>query len=300
MTRRSRSLLILVFTALFAGVACMVVFDSYFGNSAPDFVSSAFAQQPSLKAQSAIVAANQKGGMEPQPFAFIELFTSEGCSSCPSADKNLERITAQAKSLGQNVYTLSYHVDYWDYLGWKDPYSAEQFSDRQRGYAKQFQSDRVYTPQMVVNGLVEFVGSNVKLSNKAVNLALQSKTESAISVNPILQDGLVKAHWKAQGRGNGDRIQVALVQNYGTQKVSRGENARRQLTHANIVRQLETVTAQTDEGNVEFSLPDGLAADKFHVVAFIQSPDLVTAAAKSLIVTESAVPTNDQIKVGGF
>jgi len=103
-----------------------------------------------------------------KPFVLIELFTSEGCSSCPSADKNLEKIAAQAKASGQNIYTLSYHVDYWDYLGWKDPYATKQFSDRQRAYASQFKSSRIYTPQMIVNGKTEFVGSNQKTSQQAI------------------------------------------------------------------------------------------------------------------------------------
>ena len=100
-----------------------------------------------------------------EPFAFIELFTSEGCSSCPSADQNLERIATRAKANGQNVYTLSYHVDYWNYLGWEDPYSSKTFSDRQREYAQQFESSRIYTPQMVINGPVSY--THLTLPTKA-------------------------------------------------------------------------------------------------------------------------------------
>ena len=132
--------------------------------------------------------ATTDGSLSSKPFVLIELFTSEGCSSCPSADKNLEKITAQAKAFGQNIYTLSYHVDYWDYLGWKDPYSTKQFSDRQRDYATQFNSNRIYTPQMVVNGKTEFVGSNQKTSQQAIKQALVSKTTSAIAITSFIKD----------------------------------------------------------------------------------------------------------------
>ena len=91
--------------------------------------------------------------------AVIELFTSQGCSSCPSADRNLARIVESAERDGRPVYALSFHVDYWNSLGWRDPFSAEEFTQRQREYARKFQARSVYTPQMVVNGQVHFVGS---------------------------------------------------------------------------------------------------------------------------------------------
>ena len=232
--------------------------------------------------------ASTDGSLSSKPFVLIELFTSEGCSSCPSADKNLEKITAQAKASGQNIYTLSYHVDYWDYLGWKDPYSTKQFSDRQRDYATQFNSNRIYTPQMVVNGKTEFVGSNQKTSQQAIKQALVSKTTSAIAVTSFIKDKTVDVHWKAEGLGRQAQVQVVLVQNSGKQKVNRGENARRTLTHVNIVRAHKTITNPGAEGRLEFSLPAGLSADDCHVVAFVQTPKAVAAAAKSKITTPTA------------
>lgn len=220
-----------------------------------------------------------------KPFAFIELFTSEGCSSCPSADRNLERIAKQAKANGENVYTLSYHVDYWNYLGWKDPYSSKSFSTRQRLYAQQFDSDRVYTPQMVVNGKVEFVGSNQKVSERAVDLALKIKPESNIKLNAVRSRSKVKVDWDAEVMKNDGFLvlNVALVQNEGKQKVSRGENARRNLSHVNIVRELKSVERGAGSGQVEFKLPSGFSNDDYHVVGFLQSKEGVVAATKSVI-----------------
>ena len=88
----------------------------------------------------------------------LELFTSQGCSSCPSADVLLDKVRNEYKS--ENVFTLSYHVDYWDYIGWKDPFSQKQFTEKQRSYAQKFNDNRIYTPAVVVNGKEHFVGSN--------------------------------------------------------------------------------------------------------------------------------------------
>ena len=102
-----------------------------------------------------------KGGEDAEPgFAVVELFTSEGCSSCPPADALLAEQVRDAREHGRPVYCLAFQVDYWNRLGWADPYSDAGFSRRQNDYAQAFQSDRVYTPQVVVNGTEEFVGSD--------------------------------------------------------------------------------------------------------------------------------------------
>ena len=237
---------------------------------------------PSSGSSMAKQSASDENGTA--PFAFVELFTSEGCSSCPSADANLKQIAAEASQSGKNVYTLSYHVDYWDYLGWQDPYSSREFSDRQREYSRR--SRRVYTPQMIVNGRTEFVGSNMKKAEDAVDRALKSQPKATISVECAMQNGIINAQWKVEGLGKGDQVQVALVQNSGEQDVSRGENANRKLSHVNIVRQLETVSNPAGEGATELSVPEGFAADKFHVVAFVQSLTGVKAAGKGSIVAK--------------
>ena len=272
MLRISQLLTLAVLAGLLGGIMYISDSPSADGPTVADLTATAFSSQ-----------AGMDDSLSSKPFVLIELFTSEGCSSCPSADKNLEKIAAQAKASGQNIYTLSYHVDYWDYLGWKDPYATKQFSDRQRRYATQFKSSRIYTPQMVVNGKTEFVGSNQKTSQQAIKQALVAKTTSAIAVKSVIKDKTVDVHWKVEGLGQQDQVQVALVQNAGKQKVSRGENARRTLTHVNIVRVHKTITNPGAEGQLKFSLPAGLSADDCHVVAFVQTPKAVAAAAKSKI-----------------
>ncbi len=229
-----------------------------------------------------------------EPFAFIELFTSEGCSSCPSADKNLERIADRAKSSGQNVYTLSYHVDYWDYLGWKDPYGSKAFSERQRKYAQQFESSRVYTPQMIINGQAEFVGSDRKKSDRAIELATKIPPQASVKVDAVYADGRVKVAWQG-GNGNGD-LHIALVQNKGQQSVTRGENARRKLSHVNVVRDMKSSRNAKAAGRLEFVPPKGFSQHDFHVVGFIQTSRGVVAASKSSI--KSAAGMNKMHKPG--
>ena len=93
-----------------------------------------------------------------EPFAVLELFTSEGCSSCPPADRLLSEMVQQARSSNPRIIPLEFHVDYWNYLGWVDPFSERRFSQRQREYGQAFQSSTVYTPQVIVNGKEEFGG----------------------------------------------------------------------------------------------------------------------------------------------
>lgn len=249
--------------------------------------SGGFVQEPSSENQAIGETTKQMSeqmadqASDTAPFALIELFTSQGCSSCPSADRNLARIAEDAKANGKNIYTLSYHVDYWNYLGWKDPYSSKEFSDRQRAYARQFDSTRIYTPQMVVNGQAEFVGSNQKLSNRALDVALNIDATASVTLQAIVNGDVIQADWQATGIKRGDVVNVALVQNQGTQKVNRGENARRELSHVNIVRQLKTDSRPASSGKFEFSIPEEFQRDQFHVVAFVQSSSGTKAVAKS-------------------
>jgi hypothetical protein len=113
-------------------------------------------------------------------FAVVELFTSEGCSSCPAAD---DAVAVVARDYPQNVFVLGFHVDYWNRLGWKDGYSSAAYTDRQGEYATAFSLNGIYTPQVVVNGKTEFVGSDKNKLDRAIKNELNENTTVTIELS---------------------------------------------------------------------------------------------------------------------
>jgi hypothetical protein len=207
--------------------------------------------------------------------AIVELFTSEGCSSCPPADELLAAMEAENKDL----YVLSYHVDYWDRLGWKDPFSQAAFSSRQRQYAQQFNLESTYTPEAVVNGREEFVGSD----RQRMRSSLQGKTLEDLKLQLERKDITTLTLSYALNYKTPAYLQVALVQPQATTAVKSGENEGRTLHHVNIVRQL--VTLETKKANtVAIKIPAALQGNTFKVILFVQQKEdmRITAACSRL------------------
>ncbi len=212
----------------------------------------------------------------------IELFTSQGCSSCPAADKNLAKILEDSEKKGQLVYGLSFHVDYWNYIGWKDPYSKAEYTARQRKYSQLMNSEGVYTPQMIVNGRSEFVGSNKTESNSAVASALGQKNVCPIALNSIQQkEGKILVSYSFTNSPNELSVNVALVEKIVSNEVTRGENSGRKLTHRNVVRSFFSGDAKK-EGTIEMEYPKGLSASS--VIVFVQDKQwhILGASARSI------------------
>ncbi len=219
------------------------------------------------------VADAAKGGDDAGPgFAVVELFTSEGCSSCPPADALLAEQVRDAREHGRPVYCLAFQVDYWNRLGWADPYSDAAFSRRQNDYARAFRSDRVYTPQMIVNGADEFVGSDRDRSRKSIDAALKRPAKARLKLSQEKADaGAVVLSYEASSAPKGAVVNVAVVERGLVSKVRRGENADRTLRHENVVRAFRTVRLdESAKGSVELKLPADLMRKNSSAIAYVQ------------------------------
>lgn len=202
-------------------------------------------------------------------FALVELFTSEGCSSCPSADKLVAELVQDAQSKRTNIVALCFHVDYWNSLGWKDRFSSKAYSDRQRRYAEVLKGDGVYTPQMIVNGREEFVGSDRARATNAIENALRSAPPLALQVQiQASSRNKLTVRYTASSVPSGAVVNVAIVEPHAESNVMRGENAGRKLAHVNVVRAFASVSMQA-AGEVRLSVEGGLPAHST-VVAFAQ------------------------------
>ena len=249
-------------------------------------------------AGAAVVGMRHTEAVAPVPI-IVELFTSEGCSSCPPADVLLEKLIAgdAAKALqatGAEIIGLGEHVDYWDRLGWKDRFSSAALTDRQRAYQTHFNTDSIYTPQMVVDGRAEFVGSDAGAARRAVErslalphgvvtITLDEGASRAVALQVQVSD-LPRA-----SRGDHAEIVVAVTEARLKSAVQRGENHGKPLTHAAVVRYMATIGQAVADGPASVRAEIPLAADwqraNVKIVAFVQeqrSRAILASAAATL------------------
>jgi hypothetical protein len=236
-------------------------------------IGSVFAAKPN--AQSAAAPAVAKP-------VIVELFTSEGCSSCPPADALLQRLEAQQPVAGATIVGLEEHVDYWNHDGWSDPFSSSQWTQRQVDYGAKFRND-AYTPQMVVNGQSQFVGNNGQEAELEIDKAAR-RVKADIAITSEASSAARRAHFsvtvgKLTGTQNGDVAEVwlAVAEDGLHSAVSRGENAGRELTHIATLRSLQKIgVAGAGGASPAFSAdrdinisPNWVPAN-LHVIIFVQ------------------------------
>jgi len=217
-------------------------------------------------------AVTETDGFE--PVALIELFTSQGYSSCPPADKLLAKTIADAGKDGRKVYALSFHVDYWNRLGWTDPFSDHKYSERQSAYVSKMKLESAYTPQMVINGTHELVGSDAKALTQNIGQVLLTK--SLIAFRKLTTtSGVGKpihVDYELAGDISNSHVLFALVNFSETTVVKRGENGGHTLQSQNVVHQLlEKEAART--GAVDFAPTSVAGAGNMEVVAFVQAQE---------------------------
>ena len=213
----------------------------------------------------------------------VELFTSEGCSSCPPADEILSRLDRDQPIAGALVIVLSQHVDYWNDLGWADPYSSASFSERQNEYASAFHHDGVYTPQMVVDGRAEFVGSNWEKAQDAI-LSAEHTAKATVQISRAesgAADGAIQLNVKVENIPNlsaNDTAEVllAITESDLHSSVARGENAGRSLSHTAVVRQLSVIgnlnsqSGKTFNASPAVNIASNWKRQNLRAVVFIQ------------------------------
>jgi hypothetical protein len=201
----------------------------------------------------------------------VELFTSEGCSSCPPADVLLERLDRTQPVTGAQIIALSEHVDYWNHIGWTDRYSSHAFSVRQELYARRFRTKGPYTPQMVVDGRTEFVGSDSQRAESEIRSALRQPKASVRILNPERGATLATVEVDAlpSGKARKADVYVAYAADAGTSDVLRGENKGRRLHHVSIVSDLKQVGTVNDHSRfkTQVALKSGS-----RLIVFVQEP----------------------------
>ncbi|MFI6783173.1 DUF1223 domain-containing protein [Micromonospora sp. NPDC050276] len=204
-------------------------------------------------------------------FAVVEMFTSQGCNSCPPAEELLSEIERDARERRQNVFALGFHVDYWDDLGWPDQFADAAYTTRQEAYARAFGTGGLYTPQMVVNGTVEFVGSDRRRAAGAIMSAMASRATTPLALSVAnLGASRVMLDYRTERPPERAVLNVAIVERGLDSEIARGENAGRTLRQDNVVRAFRSVAMQAEPGQVELATPPDLDPYSASVVGYVQ------------------------------
>ena len=213
----------------------------------------------------------------------IELFTSEGCSSCPPADVWLQTLDASQPIPGAELIVLSEHVDYWDHDGWKDPYSQPLFTDRQSGYVRAMGLSSAYTPQAIVNGMSELRLSEPQQIGQILDKAA-SAPQVPVTIGMLSVEGsrpkVLRAHIDVNGeqeRQNAD-IFAAVALDHAESQVAHGENGGKRLTHVAVVEELVKIgkleKGKTFIHDLQVKLRPNMDAGNLRLIVFVQEPEV--------------------------
>jgi len=207
----------------------------------------------------------------------VELFTSEGCSSCPPADAALDRLARDQPVAGAEVIALELHVDYWNYLGWADPFSQAAFSARQRDYGRAFGKRGVYTPQMVVDGQRELVGSRGRDAEDAIGEAARAQKAKVVVTRSGDKVSVAVEGLPVGGSGDAVDVMLAVTESGLSTRVPAGENAGTTVVHGPVVREMRRVgsVAGGTKGlvmvkDVEVNVDPSWRRENLRVVVFVQ------------------------------
>jgi hypothetical protein len=225
-----------------------------------------------------IVLALMTASALAQKTVLVELFTSEGCSSCPPADALLRQVNGSQTSAGQLVVGISEHVTYWNSLGWSDPFSSPLYTERQNAYSERFHLEGVYTPQMVINGAEQIVGSDRAALLHAVQQEEEQQPRISLRILSVsIAGNTLTVNFSTSGdlpKQGADLIAV-LTDDSDRSNVLHGENSGRNLAHVAVARSLSRVTRvqAAGERTVQIQIPASFqAAQGHHLILFAQTP----------------------------
>jgi hypothetical protein len=221
-----------------------------------------------------VIAFAGFGGQQPAPRVPVlaELFTSEGCNSCRPADRLLEHLLEEQPIAGVYVVALSEHVTYWDQQGWKDPFDSQQFTARQQQYGLRFNLDSIYTPQLVIDGGHELIGSDQRSIERTLRDAAKVP-KPPMQVQVTSGDGVLDVAASGPGAAEKDgELWFALTEDHLVVDVKRGENANKALRHSGVVRILQSAGGtDVSSKKLSFKLSPDWHRENLRVVAFVQS-----------------------------
>jgi hypothetical protein len=226
-------------------------------------------------------------------FAVVELFTSEGCSSCPPADGVLADLV---QSADPRIYALAFHVDYWDSLGWPDRFASRANTSRQDAYERALGLEGLYTPQMIVGGTEQFTGSDRAHAGAAIARALSHGGALRLALRARVPMGdAVTIDYEVPGVPAGSVLAVAVVERSRSTSVRAGENAGKTLRHANVVRGFATAPLDAPTGSVVVHTPEALSRgdgpNAGEVIAYVQRSSAGVAGMPVLAAARAALPS---------
>jgi hypothetical protein len=229
----------------------------------------------------AVHAGNRASAIDegPPTLVLVELFTSEGCSSCPPADKLLERMVGSRPAPDVQVVGLGEHVDYWDRLGWKDRFSSTEFTTRQDAYVDRFGTGPAYTPMMVVDGATAFVGSDGQAARRALEQAARARhgrltVDRSQGSNRSLSVTVTASDLPTLADEPTADIIVAIVEDGLRSTVTGGENAGKVLTHTAVTRSMRAIgqtSGSRGSAHAELAVAADWVPGKLKIVAFVQA-----------------------------
>ncbi len=240
------------------------------------FAWVAFRVDRAASLNSARVAGSQSSPARP---VVLELFTSEGCSSCPPADALLKRLDEAGRIGETDIIAIEEHVDYWDHQGWRDPFSSSEWTERQEQYSRALHHDGVYTPELVINGLSDLVGSSEREVLRHISEAAKTSDIavriSSINLLPKSAELTIHVETTSTDARSAD-LWLAVTERGLSSNVLRGENEGRNLPHAPVLRSLTRVRTQHGDSSVTTEYKATIGLDKswkrenLRFVAFLQ------------------------------